>query len=79
MYNKASEIYDIYRTTGKEIWEIALIKDEENIGIEPEEMLERMKTTLNVMKESAYEGLDKSIQTLSGITGGNAIKVNHFR
>ncbi len=79
MYNKASEIYDIYRTTGKEIWEIALIKDEENIGIEPEEMLERMKTTLNVMRESAYEGLDKSIQTLSGITGGNAIKVNHFR
>lgn len=79
MYNKATEIYDIYKQTGKEIWEIALMKDEENIGVSPEDMLEKMSVTLNVMKESAYKGLEEAVISLSGITGGNAIKVNHFR
>lgn len=79
MYNKAHEVYKIYQETGKEIWEIALMKDEENIGVSPEDMLVRMETALEVMRESAYKGLDTALTTLSGVTGGNAIKVNHFR
>ncbi|MDD7761994.1 MAG: L-serine ammonia-lyase, iron-sulfur-dependent, subunit alpha [Firmicutes bacterium] len=79
MYNKASEIYEIYKTTGKDIWEIALMKDEENIGIAKDDMFNKMRETLAVMKDSAYKGLDKAIISLSGFTGGNAVKMNAFK
>lgn len=78
MYNKAKEIKDIHIATGKEIWQIAIEKDIENTGVTEEDILEIMHETLEVMRDSAYKGLEKAIISMSGITGGSAIKINHF-
>lgn len=78
MYNKAKEIKDLCIKTGKEIWQIALDKDFENTGIEEADLLEIMHETLEVMRDSAYKGLDQAVYSMSKITGGSAVKVNKF-
>lgn len=78
MYNKAKEIKDLCIKTGKEIWQIALDKDFENTGIEEADLLELMHETLEVMRDSAYKGLDQAVYSMSKITGGSAVKVNKF-
>lgn len=79
MYNKAKEIKKIHLETGKPIWEIAIEKDIENTGATREEILKTMHLTLDVMKDSAYKGLDQAIISMSKITGGNAVKLNHYK
>lgn len=78
MYNKAKEIKDLCIKTGKEIWQIALDKDFESTGIEEADLLELMHETLEVMRDSAYKGLDQAVYSMSKITGGSAVKVNKF-
>lgn len=79
MYNKANEVLEIHRTTGKEVWEIAIEKDLENTSLTKEEIMDSLKQTINVMRESAYKGLDEAIMSLSGLTGGNGKRMNSFR
>ncbi len=78
MYNKAKEIKDLCLETGKEIWQIAIDKDYENTGIEEADLLELMHETLEVMRDSAYKGLDQAVYSMSKITGGSAVKVNKY-
>ncbi len=79
MYNKANEVLEIHRTTGKEVWEIAIEKDLENTSLTKEEIMDSLKQTINVMRESAYKGLDEAIMSLSGLTGGNGKRMNSFK
>lgn len=78
MYNKAKELKDLCVKTGKEIWQIAIDKDFENTGIEEADLLELMHETLEVMRDSAYKGLDQAVYSMSKITGGSALKVNKY-
>ena len=78
MYNKAKELKDLCVKTGKEIWQIAIVKDFENTGIEEADLLELMHETLEVMRDSAYKGLDQAVYSMSKITGGSAVKVNKY-
>lgn len=78
MYNKAKELKDLCVKTGKEIWQIAIDKDFENTGIEETDLLELMHETLEVMRDSAYKGLDQAVYSMSKITGGSAVKVNKY-
>lgn len=78
MYNKAKELKDLCVKTGKEIWQIAIDKDFENTGIEESDLLELMHETLEVMRDSAYKGLDQAVYSMSKITGGSAVKVNKY-
>ena len=78
MYNKAKELKDLCVKTGKEIWQIAIDKDFENTGIEEADLLELMHETLEVMRDSAYKGLDQAVYSMSKITGGSAVKVNKY-
>lgn len=78
MYNKAKELKDLCVKTGKEIWQIAIDKDFENTGIEEADLLELMHETLEVMRDSAYKGLDQAVYSMSKITGGSAVKVNNY-
>lgn len=78
MYNKAKELKDLCVKTGKEIWQIAIDKDFENTGIEEADLLELMHDTLEVMRDSAYKGLDQAVYSMSKITGGSAVKVNKY-
>lgn len=78
MYNKAKELKDLCDKTGKEIWQIAIDKDFENTGIEEADLLELMHETLEVMRDSAYKGLDQAVYSMSKITGGSAVKANKY-
>ena len=78
MYNKAKELKDLCVKTGKEIWQIAIDKDFENTGIEEADLLELMHETLEVMRDSAYKGLDQAVYSMSKITGGSAVNVNKY-
>lgn len=79
MYNKAQDVYALSKASGKAIWEIAVDKDVENTNLTPEEILGTMHTTLKVMRDAAYRGLEEDVISLSGLTGGNAHKTNLYR
>ena len=54
-----------------------LILEEQSAELEktPEELFEKMKERLQVMKESAKEGENPEMRSASGLTGGASAKV----
>lgn len=44
-----------------------------------EDLMDRMKNILQIMKESSKAALDKEIKSVSGLTGGDAKKLEEYR
>ncbi|MBE5960626.1 MAG: L-serine ammonia-lyase, iron-sulfur-dependent, subunit alpha [Lachnospiraceae bacterium] len=76
-------------TSGKELIEIcaaeqislseyAIRYEMETKGISREEILERMKQTLEVMREGATLGREKEVHSLSGLIGGDAYRLQKY-
>lgn len=78
MFNKASELLDLCKEKNMKISDIVIEKDV-SAGIPLEELMERMAETLEVMKTSSTTALNKEVKSLSGLTGGNAKKVEDYR
>ena len=50
----------------------------ENRDISREELFKKMKKNLKVMQESAREGMDKEVYSVSGLIGGDAYKLRKY-
>lgn len=79
----------MFVTTGKDlikicedkkiaIWEYAYEQEIENSGLSKEEIWNRMKKNLEVMKESAEYGLNNKTKSISGLIGGDSYKLNQY-
>lgn len=60
------------------IGKIALETEIKATGVPEAELLEKMRKVLQVMRDSASAGLTKEIKSLSGLSGGNALKMNEY-
>lgn len=78
MFNKGAELLELCKEKNMKISDIVIEKDMA-YGISLEELMMRMKETLDVMKDSAHSALDKEITSVSGLTGGNSKKVEEYR
>lgn len=78
MFNKASELLDLCKERDMTISQIVIEKEMKALKISKEELIDQMKERLVVMKESATAGLDQEIRSLSGLTGGNAKKMDEY-
>ena len=60
------------------LWELAVKDEVENTGRTEEEVFERLQKTLDVMKASAKRALGEDLRSVTGMTGGNAKKMNDY-
>ncbi len=79
MYNKAQ---DILNTTSKEncrICDVVLQNECKLAESSQEAVRDKIRSILKVMQEAAQSGIDKETQSISGLIGGNAVKVDQYR
>ena len=74
--NSIQELVTEAETSGKNISEVVLEQECSNMEKTREELLDRMKRSLKVMEEAIEKGLDKDLKSPSGLSGGNAFKLN---
>lgn len=78
MFNKAEELLEQCMESNKPIYKIVLENEIEKSKINSDELIEKMKQTLDVMKKSASSALEKEIISVSGLTGGDSKKVETY-
>ncbi len=79
MFNKAEELLKLCNENSKKISEIVIQKEIKNSGVTYDELMNRMRYTLSVMKNSATSALNKEIRSVSGLTGGDSKKVEEYK
>ncbi|SKA88141.1 L-serine dehydratase [Caloramator quimbayensis] len=79
MYKSALDIIDLTEKYGCRICDVVLMNECKTSEKSKDEVRQRVKDVLNVMRESAKSGLNDSIKSVSGIIGGNAKKVEEYR
>lgn len=79
MFNKAEELLRLCNENNKKISEIVIQKEIKNSGVTYDELMNRMRDTLSVMKNSATSALNKEIRSVSGLTGGDSKKVEEYK
>ena len=72
------ELLKICEEEGISLSEYAIRYEMENRDISREELFERMRKNLRVMQESATEGMDKEVYSVSGLIGGDAYKLRKY-
>ena len=62
------------------IWQIVIREESADSGISEEEIRERLATTYEAMKHAAAKGINTTLRSVSGMTGGDAAKYyNHLK
>lgn len=76
--NSGKELIDICKDKNYSIWEYTLRYEVENSSLTEEQVFERMRKTLQVMQHSANYALENNVKSVSGLIGGDAIKLNKY-
>lgn len=79
MFNNGKELLKLCSDNNKKISDVVMEKDASTSGLSLDELKTKMAETLDVMKDSANAGLDKEIISISGLTGGNAKRMEDYR
>lgn len=79
MFNKGEELLKLCKENNKNISEITLEKEMLDSDISYDDLINKMKETLSVMKKSATSALKKEIISVSGLTGGDSKKVEDYK
>ena len=75
-YDSIADLIEKAKAEGTRISDVVL-KDQAAISEKPEEeLLKTMGYSLQVMKESVQDGMDRDARSASGLTGGDAWKMN---
>ncbi|CAG7839490.1 L-serine ammonia-lyase, iron-sulfur-dependent, subunit alpha [Clostridium haemolyticum] len=76
--NSGKDLIEVCKERNCTIWEYTLKTEVKNSGLTEEQVLEKMKKNLKVMKESTSLALNHEIKSVSGLTGGDAVKLNKY-
>jgi len=58
--------------------EYTIICEQEESGLTRSEIIEKMRRNLNIMREAAEYGLTNETRSISGLIGGDAVKLNSY-
>lgn len=72
------ELIKICKENNITLAEYAIRVEMENSDMSREEILEKMRKTLMVMKHSAEEGMNNEVYSVSGLIGGDAYKLRKY-
>ncbi|MFT5873342.1 MAG: L-serine dehydratase [Clostridium sp.] len=76
--NKGIDILNICEEKNIPIWEYTIKCEEEESGLSRHEILEKMRKNLITMREAAEYGLTNETRSISGLIGGDSIKLNRY-
>lgn len=76
--NSGLELIDICEKENLTIWEYTLREEAEKSGLSPEQVFEKMRKSLQVMENSANYGLTHDVKSVSGLIGGDALRLNNY-
>jgi len=79
LYNKGEELLNLCNEQNKKIYEIVIEEECSLTEQSIEEVRNKMNENLQVMIDSANSALNKKITSISGITGGDAKKVEDYK
>ena len=79
MYNKAQDILSHTKKNNSRICDVVLQNECKHAECSTEEVRGRVREILKVMQEAAQSGIDKETMSISGLIGGNAVKVDQYR
>lgn len=77
-YNSIRELTGEAILQNAPISRVVLLDQAEVLEVEQSVLLEQMLETISVMKSSVETGLDKDRRSVSGLTGGDAYKMNEY-
>ena len=75
-FTSGEELIDICKKEGLTISEVMLRRQQELSDDTAENILKELKTTLHAMKRSVEEGLTEELESVSGLSGGDAMRLN---
>lgn len=75
--NSGEKLINICNKENIPIWKYA-IKSQVDEGEREEDLIERMRTVLNVMKDSSTIAREKEVKSVSGLIGGDAVKISKY-
>lgn len=79
MYNKANEIINQTKENNCRISDIVLQNECKITECSEEEVRNKVKAILKVMRDASQSGIDKETMSVSGLIGGNAVKAENYR
>lgn len=78
MINYGYELLEVCKERNITIWEYTLEEEAKATGLTKEQVFEKMRKSLQVMKAAAERGLNNKISSVSGLIGGDAYKLNEY-
>ena len=75
-FTSGEELIAICKKEGLTISEVMLRRQQELSDDTAESILKELKTTLHAMKRSVEEGLTEELESVSGLSGGDAMRLN---
>ncbi|AFS78776.1 L-serine dehydratase, subunit alpha [Gottschalkia acidurici 9a] len=72
------ELIELTKKHNKKISEITIEREIELYGLTREQVIDRMKANLEVMRSSATKGLNEEVKSVGGIIGGDAKRVMDY-
>lgn len=76
--NKGIELINICKEKNVPIWEYTIMCEEEESGLTRSVIIEKMRQNLNTMRDAAEYGCVNKTRSISGLIGGDAIKLNKY-
>jgi L-serine dehydratase len=76
--SKATDLIHICESNNITIAEYTIREEMENTGLSREELIEKMGKNLQVMMNSSKEAMEKEVYSISGLIGGEAIKIKKY-
>ncbi|PKM50998.1 MAG: L-serine ammonia-lyase, iron-sulfur-dependent, subunit alpha [Firmicutes bacterium HGW-Firmicutes-7] len=77
-YDSVNELVTMAIALNKNISELVINQQAEELEKSTEELYETMHSSLQVMKQSVTEGLDPDLKSASGMSGGSAFKMKKY-
>ena len=76
--NKGIELLNICKEKNIPICEYTIMCEMDESGLSRSQIIEKMRKNLNTMREAAEYGLTNETRSISGLIGGDAIKLNMY-
>lgn len=79
MYNKAYELINQTKENNCKISDIVLQNECKLMECSEREVRNKVRAILHVMRDASQSGIEKETMSVSGLIGGNAVKVDNYR
>lgn len=76
--NTAVEVIEVCKRENISIAEYTIREEMETTGLSREELMEKMSRNLEVMKKAAKEAMEREVISVSGLIGGDAVKLKKY-